>query len=120
MLVGFAELIANIGRNTRFDATRAHGNHDQTDRQQVSWLDHVRDRRAHQRQSPVPKAVNNRKPENDLELSKERVGQNRAQQRKEIKHRDERVIPGLGRGGRHHAQMTHLIEQILRHEDRED
>src|SRR5207245_10670311 len=35
-------------------------------------------------------------------------------------HRNESVIPGFGVGRLHHAQVTHFVQQVLGHEDRQD
>ena len=65
-------------------------------------------------------AINDRQPQDDPKLSEDRIGQNRAEDWQKIKRRNKGVIPGLGVGRRHHTQVTHLVQQILRHEDGQD
>src|SRR6266550_5318162 len=102
MLVRLAKLVADVCRNTGLDAAGAERDLKKSERQQKTRLEHVRDRRAYQGQGGVAAAIDDRQPEDDPEFPEKRIGQEGAEDRKNIKRRDKRVVPAFGLMRRHH------------------
>ena len=120
MLVGLAELIADMGRDAGLDAARADGHEEQSRDEPALRLEgHLQDRgrKIDARQRRVAEAVHHREQHDGAVLAKKRVGDERADHGKKVRagNKPRHPFARLGVGvvvGR--ARRSH---QVLRHED---
>ena len=112
MLVGGTELVADVCRNTRLDAARAQSDQSQAkDKAVPSFI---------QAEHKVTKAIDNREIKDRLVLAPERIGQNRAQNRDEITHIHERVIPLVSLRIGHVIRRSRRVQHVFSHKRRQD
>jgi len=110
--VGTPELVAQMRRHAGLDATGAERDQRQPDGQTDAGVV--------QRQHQVAQAVHQRQRDDGAVLAQHAVGQQRAQQGREIHRRHEQVVPALGLLLAHQVQGTAGIQQVLGHEHHQD
>src|SRR5690348_2962161 len=97
MLVGLAELIADIGGNARLNSAGSKADQDQADQKHYSLANGDSPRRGHTRERQIAYAVNNRQRKDRPILAEKPVGENRADNWQKInaKHEQMRVHVGF-------------------------
>ena len=112
MLIGSAELIADIGRDARLDPACA-------DRDQ-GHANQQTEPRVVKRQRQMTQAIDDRNPENRAVLAPNSVGEDRAQDWQQIYPGEESVIPCLRLGLRHEIEVAVCVPEIFGHEHDQD
>lgn len=120
MLVGFAELITNIGRNAGLDSARADADQCEADRQHGALPNGNAPRSVHKREGQTAKTVNDGEPEDGSIFTEPAIGNDRANYRKIIDAGDEVMGVFVSFVGLHGRERAGLIEDVMRHEDGQD
>ena len=120
MPVGFAELIANVGRYTRLDAAGTGANEKQSDRKHRALSDGDSPRRGHAREGEIAQAVNDRERKDGPIFTEYPVGDNRPENWQEVDAEHEIMRGTCTPHSNSSAPDTGLIQDVMRHEDGQD
>ena len=117
MTVRFAKLIADVGRNAWFDAARAQTDQHQSKCELCSLPDCHSPGGGHAGQCQVAQAVNEGKRQDRPIFADPPVGDNRAEDRKEIDAEDEIMRVHVRFVRSHRREHARLVQNVVRHEN---
>ena len=120
VLVRFAELIADVGRDARLDPAGAQRDQPETDGQHLLLTEADAPRRVHEGERQMSEAVNDRKPQDRVVFPEKPLRQDGAQNGKEINSGNKSGEPGPRFRVAHGGELPHLVHEIRRHEHGED
>jgi len=109
MLIGFSELVTNVGRDARLYYAWAYGDKDQTGAETQARMING--------QSKEPKAVDDREKNNGSVFGQPDVGDQRTDKRCEVHSRDEQVKPEFALLRAHRVKLTTGAFQKMGHEE---
>ena len=117
MLVRFAELIANVGRDTRLDSTGAQTNQEQSDCEHRPLPDGNSPGSGHAGERKIAQAVNERERQDGPIFAEQTVGNDRAKNREKVNAENEVMRVHVGFVRAHRREHTGLIQDVMRHEN---